>query len=174
MRDQQIGLGGGKRARWLCPFKLESNKLTLKEEFIKALTTTEGLLYLTLPELIGPVLAVASSWLREQSGGCEANLCSPRSLKWNSCRVTCWEQQGEGRRSFHEWSQWEWEERGSRLEVKHYYSVGVIKKVLVGVGATKHGCGLSHGSYKFSLIHGGRGETVLLFTLAQGAQQPTV
>lgn len=51
--------------------------LTLKEEIIKALTTTEGLLYSTLPELFGQVLAVASTWLREQSGGCEANLCSP-------------------------------------------------------------------------------------------------
>lgn len=31
---------------------------TLKEEFIKSLTTTEGALYLTLPEHFGQVLAL--------------------------------------------------------------------------------------------------------------------
>ena len=73
-----------------------------------------------------------------------------------------------GRRSFHEWRQWEGEERGSS---EHYY-VGVSLKGFGG--RTKYGCGLRHGSYKFSLIHSRRGEMVLLFTLARGAQQPTV
>ena len=53
---------------------------TLKGEFIKSLTTTEGALYLTLPEHFGQVLAVVSNWLWEQSGGCEAKLLeSPAS-----------------------------------------------------------------------------------------------
>lgn len=64
------------------------------------------------------------------------------------------------------------EERGSELGVKRYYYVGVSLKAFEG--RRKHGCGLSLGSYKFSLIHSIREETMLLFTLAQGAQQPTV
>ena len=79
---------------------------TLKEEFIKSLTTTEwgGALYLTLPEHFGQVLAlVFPLGSASESGGCETNFWSPPFPKMKQLQsVTRREQRGEGRWSFHE------------------------------------------------------------------------
>lgn len=168
MRDQQIGLGNNKRGdfgllnqRALCKL-WRRNLLNLLQQlrgsifnFARALRTSIG---------CGFQLALrAVWWLRGKL------LESPIPKMKQLHSVTQWERWGV-RRSFHEWSQWEGEEsklaRGWTLLCRC-----VIKRVW---GRTKYGCGLRHGSYKFSLIHSIRGEMVLLFTLAQGAQQPTV
>ncbi len=170
MWDQQIGLGNNKQEdfgllnqRALCKL-WRRNLLNLLQQlrgsifnFARALRTSIG---------CGFQLALrAVWWLRGKL--LESLVSKMKQLR----SVTQREQWGAGRRSFHEWSQWEGEESEGWLGAESYY-VGVSLKGFGG--GTKYGCGLRHGSYKFSLIHSTRGEIVLLFTLAQGAQQPTV
>lgn len=133
MRDQQIGLGNNKRGdfgllnqRALCKL-WRRNLLNLLQQlrgsifnFARALRTSIG---------CGFQLAWRGVWWLQ------SKLLESPVLKMKQLHSVT--HQGKGRRSFHEWSQWEGEERGIWLGAEHYF-VGVPLEEFRG--HTKYGC----------------------------------
>lgn len=99
MRDQQTGLGNNKQKGDFGLFKPDGNILTLEGgNLLNLLQQLRGLLYLTLS---GNKVLV-STWRWEQSGGCEANFCSPPFPKMKQLQSDRESGAARGRRSFHE------------------------------------------------------------------------
>lgn len=126
MRDQQIGLGNNKQG----DFVLLNQKALCKlwrRNLLNLLLQLRGSIFnfaRAFRTSIGCGFQLALSevwWLRGKL------LESPVPKMKQLQNVTHWDRWDEGRRSFHEWSQWKGEERGSLLGAERYY-VGVSLK----------------------------------------------